>query len=389
MQNFRLLTEVASVSFVIVPILGMTQGFFLDPKWILDIKIPSIFFLCFVVKLSIIVTLLKLSKAKPLVSKSHKLIINRERLLIVVIIIFSVAQLGFIINLSRLLSSDISSLVGGGRSWELAFGKSTITNYMYFLNGYLVANYPLLKLAFAPSATKSKFVKTLCFISFTSLFFHGVKGTVLFPLIIAYYLSRIININIKLLNLRSIIVFTVILFISNSYLRDTTMLEGNFSHRISKKILLYLTPGYANLQKQTEKESNLAMGKMSLGPLGNIPMLLSTGQGHRETNRSTARVSGTNIRLELIDEAYNTGTILRSAYIDFDYHGFFIYTILIGLYMALTLSWSTRYGSTFFNFLFAVALTQLLFCFWGNHFTRAQYIYWLLVSLTQHIFTRR
>ena len=391
MKIFLLLLEVLSFPFLIGPLLCSVQGLIFDFKWSLKSEFLVLFLGCYLlIAVSVMSVMRKILMGRTL-EKINLQIINKERLLLFILIIFCLAQIGFIININRLFNAGILNLVGSGRAWELTFGENVITNYLFFLNGYIVANYPAWRQIFNESNSRLRSIKIISLISFLSLFFHGVKGTVLFPIIIAYYHSRILGVKIPILNLKTIFLFIFILFAANSYLRDKSMLEGDYYARISKKILLYITPGYANLQKQIDSDSNFAMGTLTLGSLGNLRSIfhvLSTGERPSKNKRSTTRVSGTEIKLELVDEAYNTGTVFRSAYIDFGYQGFAYYILFFIIYLSLALSWQLRYNNSLTCFILSIALIQLLFCFWGNHFTRLQYIYWIMVSIIQFQYTR-
>ncbi|MGY3895337.1 O-antigen polymerase [Aeromonas enterica] len=286
------------------------------------------------------------------------------------------SQIAFIFNLSRVIGDG--SLVGGGRSYELSFGKYTLVNYLYFINGFIVGSSPLLMKLF-PDKRKVLWMMTI--FSFMSLPFHGVKSTIIFPIVIAVFCDATINrrYNRKLLIL--LVVSICIAFFLSIFFREGDGISFNY---IFEKILLYLSPSYSNLQLQMQSEPFFTGGKLTFGFVDGIYDFISNGFQRASDRFDTTSIRGTNFDVLLVDDAYNTATIFRAGYLDFGYLGLLIVCNAVVAYLLVVQYIGNKSYNFFSVYVVSVSLVQALFMFWDNHFFRYQYIWWQMLALIFH-----
>lgn len=287
-----------------------------------------------------------------------------------------VAQIAFYLNLYRVLSEGV--LLGSGRLYELTFGRYTLINYLYFINGFIVAAYPIFSLLLQE---KKKVLRFMFFLSLLSLPFHGVKSTLIFPVLIAFFCDAII---FKRFNRKIIVSITFVIIFS--FFMSAVVREGDadsFTY-IFEKILLYLSPSYSNLELQLSLAPLYSEGRLSFGFFNAFFDFVSNGFQRASDRFDTSQIRGTDYSVALVNPAYNTATIFRSGYLDFGYPGLVLISTLISIYLFMIQCICSRNFNLATVFIASVCTVQTLFLFWDNHFFRYQYFWWYFIAFVFH-----
>lgn len=385
----KLYSKILFFSLIIVPFLSIYLGLYIDPIWFLKIEdLLFVFSIYILFMINITVINFNLEKTSSQYELKYTSYYNEKRLFRIVTFIFIFGLLGFVLNFYRVISSvSIIEIIGEGRQYELLFGKYTLINYLYFLNGLIVSMYIILKSIIIDNK-KRKMLKFMFIISFISLLFHGVKGTIIFPLVILFFSYILIEKKVPKSIYLFFILIVFLVFFMNFYMRAGDEISSNAIELILKKIFLYLTPAYSNLFYEMSFDSTFTGGTYTFGIFTMLWDYISNGFVKSSTfDPLTSKLTGQG--LNLVHPGYNTGTIFREAYFDFSYAGIFLYIFFISLYIVLIYKLYMRYNNIFFIYWLSVTSTCLLFIFWGNHFVRIQYIYWIFLSLFIHFLTKK
>lgn len=290
--------------------------------------------------------------------------------------LFVVGLLGLGTNMLRVVRSGVSPF-GSGRTYELTFGASTVTNYMFFSLGYLAGAGPIFMAALTKKWQKRR-VAWISIVSGIALIFHSVKSTILFPILIAVSAALVTGRRVRLRTW--ILLATAIaggFALSNFLVRAGA--EPLFA-AVFRLVLLYITPAYSNFFAEVQSGSPLSFGANSLhfvrSAIERIPGFAFSAGGEGPG-------------LVLVDEAFNTGTIFREAFRDYGWLGVYWYAFLIALYLAITIVVHSRKRSLASTYWFAVTTVQTLFIFWGNHFVKFQFLFWIGLSVVTNVVCRK
>ena len=162
----RYLASILLVSIVFIPALSFWAGSQIDAKWYLQGEFLLLLFAIFLMFIMHIIIFGSAIRTRVYVNFGY----SDVRLFQVVVIYFIFAQIGFGLNLSRVFTSGIS--FGDGRSYELIFGRYTLINYLYFINGFIVSSYFIIKKYLVKNHTEN-YLKP-CFFSVSCHYFFMV-----------------------------------------------------------------------------------------------------------------------------------------------------------------------------------------------------------------------
>lgn len=281
----------------------------------------------------------------------------------VIKVLFTVGFIGFLINITNVIQAGGLSLYieRGFRNVELIFGKSSYINYLYILNMLVVPLAVLRTINYG----KNKIVVLLGLLSFIFLFFHGIRGTIIFSFLIT---SWTILLYMNKIRIRSVTAGVLLIFIMFSFVtigRDfKTFLEKGIPFQtLTDRVYLYIAPNYANLQEDIFNREHFFMGRASTAKLVDI---FAFGYIERPVVDSY-----------LIDESVNIGTYLRTFYRDFGFAGIIFIPFLIG-FITTFIFLNFLQNPTHFNLLlYSIVATMLTFTFWHHEFLRFQFLYFI------------
>ncbi len=289
---------------------------------------------------------------------------------------FILGMAGFAINISHVVRAGGLGiyLELGFRDVETIFGQSTIINYLYFMNPLvlILGTIHLCRFGYKRSTA------VMMAMSFVSLFFHGIKSTIIFPTIVAiialFYCRRSLRpINVVISLLFVLFGFQFVTVGRNiPFLLDREM--GWFeilTYRIDD-IFLYFTPAYANLQEEILNLKGYRGGVESFQFLGEIVSFIL---GRREGVTQTI-FDGESFYL--FDEAYNTGTFLREHYRDFGYIGIVVFSFTYGVMSNFFYCRYMKEPSVRNVAIYAIISLMLLISFFSNHYFKIQYWFWII-----------
>lgn len=339
---------------------------FLDSHWELTNRTYLIIlasFFCFSVGSIMVISKYKISKLR--VKKERVLPWHKDFIDKVIIVFFLLGTIGFLLDFSNVLEAGGITLYfrNGLRYTELIFGRNTFSNYLYFLNMIVV---PLVIFRYLFYGKKFPFLGLL---SFSFLFFHGIRGTILYSLLISFW---VVVLSRKKIHLREIFIFLIISFLVFSFVtifRDSKAFLSVFSFREAvlynlKMVYEYIAPNYANLQETLNNYDNFLLGRYTFG---NIVRILNLGK---------AKI---NFSFPIVDERFNVGTYLRDYFIDFGLFGALIFTSIIGSittwFFLLYLQRPTQRNL----FVYSIICTMVSVAFWFNEFLRIQFIYFIVL----------
>jgi len=340
---------------------------FARPKWALSevtFLVITISFFTFFIGCLLSIIIFNFSRRKNLNHISIS-VWNKHFLDLVIIIFFILGMASFAINLSRIfLVGGFNFYIDNGfRAAEAIFGQNTAINYIYFLNMLVV---PLSVFRISCYKKNSLFI-FIAIASFLTLFFHGIKSTILYSAVIVLWviILRTNKIKIRYILILFSLIFTSFLFVtlgrnSNTFLNNKTLDLAP----IIENIYNYAAPNYANLQQELILRRDYSLGVVTLSP---ILRILSFDKGNEQIN------------LYLIDEAYNIGTYLRDFVIDFGLWGIIIFPFLIGFLVNIIFINFLKNPSQGNLFIYGIVATMITFSFWSNEFLRIQFLYFMVI----------
>lgn len=292
----------------------------------------------------------------------------------VTLFFFLSGLVGFGINLfCVLIAGGLSLYVQGGRVAELTFGTNTIINYLFFLNMLVV---PLVVFSLTTYGSRLKVILWGC-CSFVFLFFHGVRGTLIFSIVITFWVAALTR---NRLEARYILVILVVGLVGfnlvteirdpQTYLVSDINLKTILAHS-TERIYTYIAPNYANLQKELLECNQLYMGDACLRHIfhGNIFSF--------------------SVPFHLVDSSFNAGTYLRPYWMDFGIAGILVAPFVIGVITTFVFLQFIKRPSQYMLFTYSIILTMISFAFWFNEFLRTQFIYFLVILYFVELVRRR
>lgn len=366
MQPTKVINYSLFISLCIIPLLSIFTGIMEDPVFRLTFFQIMILVLIFAIIFLYMHLLLRIFPQ----SEQQEVIYDERKLFNWSVVLVIIGQIAFAINMLRVLKSGIS-IFSSGREYELVFGQSTIINYFYYLNGFFVSISPIV-LHLIRRKKYRVILIALLLPAVISTLFHGVKSTIIFPFLVASFTYWIVNKKIpKMLILVSGVFIIASFVFVNMVVRYG---QDNIFEGVFKLILLYLTPSYSNLFYEINHYPQLDFGLHSFDIIYQFieffdPNYIKPTPTHY-----------------YVDPKYNVGTIFRAAFNDFGYLGFIYYISLISFYLALVVNHYKKRISISSIFILGLTSVQVLFIFWGNHFLKVQFIYWIIISI---LFERR
>jgi len=292
----------------------------------------------------------------------------------VTLIFFLLGLVGFGINLFRvLIAGGLSLYVQGGRVAELTFGANTIINYLFFLNMLVV---PLVVFSLITYGSRLRVILCGC-CSLVFLFFHGVRGTLIFSIVIAFWVAALMRNRLEGKHIVAILLVGLVGFSLVTEIRDPHTywvsdinLKTIVAHS-AERIYTYIAPNYANLQKELLECNQLYMGDACLRYLfhGNIFSF--------------------SVPFHVVDPSFNAGTYLRPYWKDFGIAGILLAPFVIGAITTFVFLQFIRSPSQYMLFIYSIILTMISFTFWYNEFLRMQFIYFMVILYFIELVRRR
>jgi oligosaccharide repeat unit polymerase len=353
---------IMSMAWLLPPLLN-----FLDPKWELTARTYLIIlgsFFLFSLGSLMVVSNFKIYKAR--IKEAKVLPWSKDFIDKVIIVFFFIGTIGFLLNFLNILKAGGITLYFkyGLRYVESIFGRNTFSNYLYFLNMIVV---PLVIFRHLFYGKKFSFIGLL---SFSFLFFHGIRGTVLYSLLILFW---VIILSRKKIRLREIFIFLIISFLVFSFVTIFRDPRGFFKSEFSfkeavlynlKRAYEYVASNYSNLQETLNNYDNFLLGKYTFG---NITRILTLGK---------VKI---NVSFPIVDERFNVGTYLRDYFIDFGLIGALIFTFMIGSVTAWFFMLYLQRPTQRNLFVYSIICTMISATFWFNEFLRIQFIYFIVL----------
>lgn len=284
---------------------------------------------------------------------------NLEKLIRLYYILAFISLFATIVNLSH-VNFSFSLLLVSPREYELLFGKSTFSNYLYFLNIPSLCIYIYVTQTRNIRIKYSTIINTLLVL--ISLF-HGVKftffDTILIPLLFYNYIST------RGLDFKKIAI--ILLFLSLFYYLFSTYIRGGESGFVNQ-LLSYILPNYYNLAYSIEKEPLQWDGLNSLMP-DKFPTFFTYFYKYGPEGF-------------VLNEKYNMQTAYISYYRLAWMFGPFIFLGVISLLRRNLLNNSNK--NLLEVFLLSLIDYCLLFTFFFNAFIKTKYIFYIIIIFIIH-----
>lgn len=299
-----------------------------------------------------------------------------------ILVLFLIGIIGFFANFLNILSEGEISiyLERGFRAGEQIFAQNTFTNYLYFLNMLVV---PLCVFRLKTYGRNLLFIFIGLF-SFIFLFFHGVRGTLIFTLIISIF-GVLLSVNqFKLKYAFLILLLTILSFGFVSIGRNPAIVLEQGAQgvikTIFKQIYLYIAPNYANLEKQILELDFHYFGLASLNELfrGRLAHLMNISFPLYLAQEE--KYNG---------EYYNIGTYLRPLWTDFGIVGITLLPFLLGAATTFIFLNFLKNPSQINLLIYSIIATMLFFSFWHLEFLRPQFLYFISVLYFTDLIRKR
>lgn len=294
-------------------------------------------------------------------------------------IVFLFGMIGYINNVINIINAGGLSVYTelGFREAELTFGSNTLINYLYFLNILTILMFVYLRYIQHENRSGDWMIIA---ISCIALFSHGVKGTIVWPLVMVFIL---IHINRKTI-IWSIVLPAIIcilgIFLIVTLGRELpTLVAGtsDLNEWFVKGLLnfpLYFSTGFVNLEIELEKFTNFAFGLNTIAPFYEV---VSFFFGNRQPLEITAATDDL-----LYFHAYNTATYLRDPLRDFGIIGIILFPLLYGLITSILFSCSSQSINPYIAISYSIYAAAIFGMFFSNHFQKIQYIFLILICFT-------
>lgn len=291
---------------------------------------------------------------------------------------FLISLIGFSINLYHTYGIFHSFLPPKGkmRIWESAFGGiNPIFNYIYFLIGipYILSG------MYLNIYKKKIWIWLIRYLSLALTFFHGIRGTIINIVLIDFIFNQLFlcfrsdkSTFAKHL-IKSILLTSFIILFAFIYVTITRTGAGYSDIKFnSETFLSYFNFNYINLQIQLQNTGDYHYGAYTLQPFYNFFNFLLT-------------LKNLNIFLfdypdvPLLDERFNSGTILRQFVVDFGPMGIGIGSFLISFILSAAFNVSSKKKSIVSIFCYSVFFSQTLLSFFLFELIRLQFVFWIAV----------
>ena len=228
---------------------------------------------------------------------------------------------------------------------------------------------------------KKVWVWLIRYFSLTITFCHGIRGTIINIVLIDFIFNHIVlyfrndkNAFVKHLS-KSIFTTLFIMLIAFIYVTiGRTGWEYNDIKNNLEIFLSYFNFNYLNLQIQLQNMGEYYYGAYTLQPLYNLFSFLFTLK-----NLNIHLFGYPNI--PLLDERFNSGTILRQFVVDFGPMGIGIGSFLISFILSVAHTVSMNKKSIVSIFCYSVFFSQILFSFFLFELIRIQFIFWIAVLI--------
>ena len=221
--------------------------------------------------------------------------------------------------------------------------------------------------------------------SYISLFFHGIKATVLIPTIMAAW---IIILSSRKFKWRYILVplfigFLVFQlgFIGRDYIYYSKVGFDKAYNRNIDMFFNYIAPNYANLQKQVNILTDLSYGFYSFTPFREFYNYFGNNRapawaGESMKNRGGSVSGDTSL---LVSTSYNVATYLYHIHRDFGFWGVYILPFILGIITALIYFTFLKNPTIKNLIIYSIVATMLTLAFFSNEFIRIQLWFLILV----------
>ena len=281
---------------------------------------------------------------------------------------------GVIKNLSNVYLAGGLSLYSqeGARSAELTFGSNTLINYLYFLHGIIL---PLCLLKY--NVSRKKIYAVLSCISFVSLFFHGTKSTIFYPVLVTSLSFVLSSSNIKAKYYFFVVVLLFLSFQFVTIMRNLPFIDFNELSLFqlvffkAEHIFAYLFNGFVNLQQEIIHHRNFTFGAESFQIFGEILKFIG-GEKYGVIHADLETP------FNLYNISYNTGSFAREYYRDFGYIGTFLLVLFIGFIMQ-TFYYRLNYEKVTHIIIYSIISVMLIMAPFSNQFLRVQFWFWIFV----------
>lgn len=289
--------------------------------------------------------------------------------------LFALGMLGFLINVWRVLSAVgwQGYITFGFREIERIFGASTIVNYLFFLNILVV----VLAAVHNSLYGRRRWVMAAGAAAFVTLFFQGVRGTVIFTLFLSVYTSAALSLHVRWRTLAAAAAVSVAVFVFVTAGRNAFQVGPQFDlHDQITSIVRYVAPNYKNLEAEVEERTRFHLGRYNL----TNPVAVLTYK-----------------RVRLIEEDdrilyhpdYVAGTFLRDYFVDFGWFGIILVPYLLGWAVTAVFARVRLRPTLISAVLYGVLATVITFAFWYNELTRIQFWFLLVVAVLLNVLARR
>jgi len=286
----------------------------------------------------------------------------------VIYCLFIFGMLGFAVGLFHIFQQGGLQIYWklGFRQAEHIFGSNPLANYLFFLNMLVV----VLTAAYIRLYSARLKVILIGLISFVTLFFHGIRGTVIYTLIIATYATLLVSKRVKIRAIVIVIATAFFVFGLVMFGRDPAMFKSFTPAKVLEAILgemyLYVAPNFANLQQEILFRDKFLYGKATFRPFLKVVTL---------DGKLFPLPEPPNFLL--LNASYNVGTYLRNFYVDFGIAGVLLFPFLLGLATTAIFVHLARYKTMRGFFTYAIMLTMITATFWFNEFLRIQFLYFI------------
>jgi oligosaccharide repeat unit polymerase len=291
---------------------------------------------------------------------------SSQELKLKVLALFLFGTVLFLKNLTNVVSTyGLNAYVSvSPKDIELAFGSSTIMNYLFFINMILPS---IITLLIRQNLLKPTWY-ILAFLCLVYLGFTGIKSTLLFGLSIfamTFFLCQ------KKIPIKLLVVFTMFVLglIYALFLVVNVGLssEAGLSFEAFLELIFgYVGYNYLNLDLEINSRQEYMLGKYTFVFITKLVEPEMRGGYFASTD------------LILTNPNFNMGTFLREYFVDFGYIGSMIVVGIIAAYGAV-LQKFIRFKSYALVW-FSIYLTAALFAFFGNQFIRLQFIVLMIQS---------
>jgi oligosaccharide repeat unit polymerase len=301
----------------------------------------------------------------------------------IIYLLFIMGMIGFINNIIKVIRAGglVLYMNLGFRQAEYIFGASTWSNYLFFLNMLTVS----LSLFYIARRKKKSSMIIIFITSYISLFFHGIKATVLIPTIMAAW---IIILSSRKFKWRYILVplfigFLVFQlgFIGRDYIYYSKVGFDKAYNRNIDMFFNYIAPNYANLQKQVNILTDLSYGFYSFTPFREFYNYFGNKRapawaGESIKNRGSSVSGDTSL---LVSTSYNVATYLYHIHRDFGFWGIYLLPFILGIITALIYFTFLKNPTIKNLIIYSIVATMLTLAFFSNEFIRIQLWFLILV----------